>query len=259
MSHTVVAIPAFADNYIWLLINQQMKQAVCVDPGDAEPVLAYLQHAGLALTEILITHHHRDHTGGVEALLKVIDVPVYGPDNPYIAGISTIVREGDSITLKSINATFTVMEIPGHTLDHIAYYNNVAGELYCGDTLFAGGCGRVFEGSFRQMYASLSRFLDLPDNTDVYCAHEYTLQNLRFALQVEPDNAALNSRISAVARQRAAKVLTLPSNMAIERQTNPFLRCAVPAVKASAQKRTADSLLDDAAVFRVIRQWKDDC
>lgn len=247
----VIRIPAFKDNYIWLL--RQGTQTVVVDPGDARPVLALLDREGWSLTAILVTHHHADHQGGISSLLARYSVPVFGPANESIHGLDRPLRGGETAHLESLDLTLQVIAVPGHTLGHLAYYG--AGCLFCGDTLFGGGCGRLFEGSAEQMADSLARLTALPDDTAVYCAHEYTEANLRFALAVEPGNRQLQRRVDEVAVTRAKGLSTIPSTIAVEKATNPFLRCASPEVASSARQRqpTAD---DEVAVFAVLREWK---
>lgn len=218
----LLPIPAFSDNYIWLLAQEG--KAWVVDPGDAEPVLDTLAKEKLKLAGILITHHHDDHTGGIAELLQHFDIPVYGPhDSPACKVISQPLHDGDSIHLGSMN--FSVMAVPGHTLDHIAFYSAAEKILFCGDTLFSGGCGRVFEGTYEQMYNSLLKLLALPDDTRICCAHEYTLSNLRFALTVEPDNQDLVEYQQRCERLRQKDQPTLPSTIQQEKRINPFLRC----------------------------------
>ncbi len=253
----VVAVPAFEDNYLWLVHNGV--HAAVVDPGDAAPVLAALQAHGLSLTAILLTHHHADHVGGVPGLLAHTPVPVYGPRNHAIPAITHALGEGDTVALPELDLQLSVLAVPGHTLDHIAYVARAAGEpvrLFCGDTLFAGGCGRLFEGSPEQMTASLAKLTALPDNTEVYCAHEYTLSNLRFAREAEPGNAALEARIAAEQAKRAQGLPTVPTSIGLEKATNPFLRYREPAIldKLAAEGRLAGR--DPIAAFAALRQWK---
>ena len=252
----VQPISAFADNYIWLLYDSRSRQACVVDPGNAQPVLAALRELKLELTSVLITHHHFDHVGGLEALQAEYSPQVYGPTNPAITGIGKSVGQGDTVTV--LGTEFTVLEVPGHTLDHIAYFH--PGEtplLFCGDTLFAGGCGRVFEGTPGMMYQSLQSLAALPPTTRVYCAHEYTMANLVFAQAVEPDNKALRQRIVKAEATRARNEPTVPSELALELATNPFLRCADAQLRASLAAQEKLEGEDNAEVFASVRAWKD--
>lgn len=253
---TVEPIPAFNDNYIWLLHDATTREAFVVDPGDAGPVEDVLSKRQLSLRGILITHHHFDHVGGVAALRAKHNPVVYGPHNPAIEGIDHRLGAGDRI--EALGHAFTVMTVPGHTLDHIAYYHD--GEqplLFCGDTLFAGGCGRLFEGTPPMMLASLESLAALPPATLVYCAHEYTLANLAFAKAVEPDNAALTARITRAEATRAANEPTVPSDIALELATNPFLRCKQQDLLDSLQSQGKLLHTDTADVFATVRGWKD--
>lgn len=252
---TIDPIPAFQDNYIWCLHRGGV--AWVVDPGDAEAVETFLAARKLRLDGILITHHHSDHIGGLAQLARKHSVnTIYGPRNPSIPGITRPLGEGDSIAV--LGLTFSVLEVPGHTLDHIAYFSDSHEPplLFCGDTLFAAGCGRLFEGSAEQMYSSLQKLASLPRSTAVYCTHEYTQANLRFALAVEPDNPAILERVTTVARRRKASQPTLPSTLQLELETNPFLRTDTPPVRAAAQKRGAAGSTN-AQIFAAIRSWKD--
>ncbi len=228
---------------------------VAVDPGDAAPVLEFLERQDLTLAAILCTHHHADHVGGVIELTRAHSVPVYGPANDAIKGVTDRVREGDTVTLPALGVSFRVLEIPGHTRDHIAYVNDEL--LFCGDTLFAAGCGRLFEGTPAQMHRSLSRLAALPEATQVYCGHEYTLANLRFALTVEPENRDAIAYREQAQALRARGEPTLPSTIGRERRVNPFLRASVPAVRDAVERQTGERLTDDVAVFAAIRRWKD--
>jgi len=249
-------IAAFSDNYIWLLINQDTRAAVVVDPGDAAPVEAVLSEHDLRLEGIMITHHHFDHVGGLAQLRETHACHVWGPHNPGIDGIDSRLGEGDHVEILGVD--FTIIEVPGHTMDHIAFYHE--GErplLFCGDTLFAGGCGRVFEGTFPMMHASLKKLAALPPATAVYCAHEYTLANLAFAQAVEPDNQALAERVAEAEATRAQSKPTVPSTLALELETNPFLRAETPALAGalSAAGKLEGETGDE--VFATVRSWKD--
>lgn len=242
-------IPAFKDNYIWLLTLG--KRAVVVDPGDAAPVLARLDADGLSLEGILITHHHADHQGGVAELLARGPVRVHAPGNESITGCTHPLYGGETIEI--LGQPVTVMAVPGHTLGHLAY--RADGVLFCGDTLFGAGCGRLFEGTAAQMSGSLGSIAALPDSTRVYCAHEYTEMNLRFALAVEPGNLALQARVARVASLRAAGLPSVPSALGEEKATNPFLRCSEPAVIEAALRHGATAR-DSVSVFAAIRGWR---
>jgi len=250
----LIPLPAFADNYIWMLHDG--KKALVVDPGDAQPVRAALLREGLQLESILVTHHHADHTGGVAALREETGAQVYGPAGEPMP--EPLQRLGGSDICAALGLTFEVLDVPGHTAGHIAFYcPNLDGAplLFCGDTLFSGGCGRLFEGTPAQMLASLESLAALPDNTLVCCTHEYTLSNLRFALAIEPNNADLQSYEATCQSQRAQGLPTLPSSVGLERRINPFLRSRVPAVMAAAQAHDAQLTQRDGA-FATLRQWK---
>ncbi|MEX0738435.1 MAG: hydroxyacylglutathione hydrolase [Pseudohongiella sp.] len=261
MSLTISPIPAFNDNYIWALQNGD-GQVFVVDPGDAEPVNAWLASHQAILAGILITHHHADHTGGIDGLLATAQVPVYGPARGHIRQLTTTLSDGDKISI--LGHVFDIMETPGHTLDHIVYFH--AGNdndspsgplLFCGDTLFAGGCGRIFEGNPQMMYTSLQRLAALPGSTQVFCAHEYTLANLAFATGAEPDNADLAERQIAERRKRDQMRPTLPSTILLEQRTNPFLRCHSPSLQATVQQHVKQKLDTGVELFTALRRLKD--
>jgi hydroxyacylglutathione hydrolase len=251
-TYEVVPVRALKDNYVWML--RAGKSAAAVDPGESAPVLEYLDANGLSLVSILLTHHHKDHVGGVPGLLERFAVPVIGPKNEPIANLTRAVSEGDRVEVPGIGACFDVLDVPGHTRAHIAYYGG--GTLFCGDTLFACGCGRLFEGTPEQMFASLQKLVSLPDDTLVYCAHEYTLANIQFAQAVEPESAALAERASADAELRARNRPTVPSTLGREKSTNPFLRCTEPAVIESANKYLGSRIGHPVQVFAALRDWK---
>jgi len=250
----IVPLSAFSDNYIWALVAGH--DCIVVDPGDAVPVERFLTERKLTLRAILITHHHADHVGGLPVLAARHAVHIIGPRDPRIAHLSEIVGDGDRVTLSldGREFRFEVIAVPGHTLTHIAYFGE--GLLFCGDTLFSGGCGRLFEGSPAQMHDSLSRLAALPADTRVCCAHEYTLSNLRFAHGVEPANPQLAERGRQCETLRAEGRPTLPSTIAIERATNPFLRSAEPAVAAAAAKHVGRKPADEVETFAILREWK---
>ena len=254
----IFSIPAFKDNYIWLLVRGT--QAFVVDPGDAAPVIARLEADGLDLVGILVTHHHADHQGGIGELCARYPAEVYAPASESITGTTRPLRGGE--VLDVLGTAVQVLAVPGHTLGHLAYL--APGVLFCGDTLFGAGCGRLFEGTPAQMSASLAQIAALPDETLIYCAHEYTEMNLPFALTVEPDNAALRQRAAAVAHLRRAGLATVPLTLGGEtgeKATNPFLRCTQPAVIAAALAHTATVEKtagpgSEIEVFAALRGWR---
>ncbi|MDF2073675.1 hydroxyacylglutathione hydrolase [Pseudomonas mendocina] len=250
------ALPAFNDNYIWLLQDTDTRRCAVVDPGDAAPVQAWLEaHPQWQLSDILITHHHFDHVGGVEKLKSATGARVAGPAAEKIPARDLDLNDNDEIVVLGLR--FQVMAVPGHTLGHIAYYDGEQNLLFCGDTLFAGGCGRLFEGTPQQMHQSLSRLAALPARTKVYCTHEYTLSNLRFAHAVEPDNLRLSERLAEVTRWRADGRISLPSNIELELATNPFLRTREPSIIAAAKGRENGQSSEPSAIFASLRTWKD--
>ena len=253
---SIIPIPAFRDNYIWLI--RKGVHAAVVDAGDAQPVIDYLDRERLTLSAILSTHHHNDHVGGNSALLTRWSVPVFGPAHEIIPGRTRALVEGDRIDVPEVDATFDVLDIPGHTAGHIAFVGAPGGDpaVFCGDTLFAAGCGRLFEGTPSQMWSSLSKLAALSPDTHVFCGHEYTLANIRFAREVEPANRALVARQAREAAKRDRNEPTLPSKIADELETNPFLRANVPSVKAAAEVHAGHRLDDAVATFAEIRAWK---
>lgn len=253
----ILALPAFDDNYIWLL--RADGHVAVVDPGDAVPVLGHLAQTGDRLCAILATHHHGDHVGGVAELLARFPVPVYGPALENIPGVTHPLCGGEHIELPEIGVGFDIIAVPGHTRGHIAYYGPSLAEhgaVFCGDTLFGAGCGRLFEGTAAQMQASLARLTALPAPTLVYCAHEYTQSNMRFARAVEPGSIAVQQRSEKVTKDRAAGRATVPTRIRLELETNPFLRWDAPAVRAAAAGRLGHVPADAAEAFAAIREWK---
>ena len=246
-------IKAFNDNYIWLVTTNE--GSIVIDPGEATKTINYLKENSLNLKGILITHHHFDHTGGIEDMLKFKNVDVYGPVN-NISSINKKLRDGDLFSLIGID--FKIIEIPGHTLDHIAFFseNNGNPVLFCGDTLFSSGCGRVFEGTFEQMHESILKLKSLPANTKIYSGHEYTQSNLKFAMEVEPLNQKLISRYNDVQDLLNKGIPTLPTTLELELEVNPFLRCHAREVQNSVAKQFNTSNHEDE-IFKALRQWKD--
>ncbi|MBI3545197.1 MAG: hydroxyacylglutathione hydrolase [Gammaproteobacteria bacterium] len=253
---SVLHVCAFEDNYIWLIRDPGAPERVAiVDPGDAEPVLLALEAQRLKPVAILCTHHHGDHVGGVEEILQHYNIPVYGPARERIPALTHPLKEGDRIQLADSDLSFSLLDVPGHTAGHITYYG--MGAVFCGDTLFSAGCGRLFEGTAEQMHASLSKLAALPETTAMYCGHEYTEANLRFALTVEPDNHDAQAHQTQVRAQRAQNLATLPSTIGLERRINPFLRSAIPSVRHATEKHLQQTLKSEVAVFAALRRWKD--
>lgn len=251
---TIIPIPALKDNYIWLIIHAASAQCLLVDPGDAKPALDAIQTRNLTPSGILLTHHHYDHTGGVAGFLEHYSVPVYGSAVENIPTVTHPLHGGETLTIDALALTLNVLSIPGHTRGHLAYYG--AGALFSGDTLFTVACGRVFEGTMSQMYASLQRLADLPDDTLIYCGHEYTAANLPFACAVEPDNPRLQQRVVETRQLTAQGLPTVPSTLALEKATNPFLRCEEANVRLAAERHCGSRLVEPVQVFEVLREWK---
>jgi hydroxyacylglutathione hydrolase len=246
-------ILALKDNYIWAIINEAQQSVVIVDPGDAQPVLQFLSANHLSLEAIFITHHHWDHTNGIADLKSIYDVPVFASAKEKIHAATFPLNDNDEFGTAAYH--FKVLAIPGHTLGHIAYYS--PGIVFTGDTLFAAGCGKLFEGTAEQMHHSLLKLAALPDDTQVYCGHEYTLNNLHFANTVDPSNQSIVERISKVKEMRDQNLPSLPSTIAEEKATNVFLRCDQPAIIHAAEKYIGHTLHDPVEVFASLRKWKD--
>jgi len=257
MSH-IITVPAFTDNYIWLICDENKQKAAIVDPGDAAPVIKTLQQQGIQPVAILITHFHSDHVGGIEKLLeRYPGLPVYGPGLERIPCMTHPLKGGEVLDFTEINTSFNVMQTHGHTAGHIAYHDAQNGNLFCGDTLFACGCGRVFDGTLSDLYHSLQKIARLPGATQIYCAHEYTLDNIGFAKWVEPENPDLLAREQADMARIDADQATVPSTLALELKTNPFLRADKPAVKRRVEQATGKKLNKPEQVFAAMRTWKD--
>ena len=251
----IFAIPAFDDNYIWTIVNG--KEAIVVDPGDPKPVIKTFEEKGLNLTKILITHHHFDHSGGILDLVKKYKPSVYGPAGGHIQGISNPMS--DQYEVEVFGKKFIAIATPGHTDDQLGYYceENSPPILFSGDTLFASGCGRIFEGTPAEMYKSIGIYYRLPKNTQVYCGHEYTESNLKFAIKVEPNNQSVKDRLNEVKEKRSRKEITLPSTIELEQKTNPFMRCSEDAVVKAVKNFSGKDIEDPVDVFAAVRGWKD--
>jgi len=262
--YTITAIKAFSDNYIWAITNKSNNSTALVDPGDAKVCIDFLKKHQLSLSAILITHHHPDHTGGIEELIvycqqQQCPLTIYGPANEVISHCDVKLIENDLVNLPELNISMRVIDVPGHTFGHIAYFSesDTQSFLFCGDTLFSGGCGRLFEGSPTQMLNSLTKLANLPETTKVYCAHEYTQANLNFALTVEPQNDVLINYNNQVRELREKDISTIPTSIKIEKQINPFLRCAQLSVQASAKDFSPSTKSTELDTFTTIRRWKD--
>ncbi|REL29675.1 hydroxyacylglutathione hydrolase [Thalassotalea euphylliae] len=258
MTINITAIHAFNDNYIWAITQENEPELTLVDPGQAKPCIDYIEVNDLKLTNILITHHHGDHVGAVKALVAQYgdDINVYGPATENIPLCRYPLTEGDRVDIDKPQLSLQVLDVPGHTAGHIVYVNDDV--LFCGDTLFSGGCGRLFEGTPAQMHHSLAKLKQLPPTTTVYCAHEYTLANLAFAQTVEPNNAELNEYVETAKQLRAQQIATIPTTIARELAINPFLRADQAEVQQSAQSYTGVTLCNEVDVFAAVRRWKDE-
>lgn len=248
-------LPAFDDNYIWVIESPTDSSIAVVDPGDAEVVERYLTDSNRTLSAILVTHHHRDHTGGVDQLKSRYSVPVYGSSESKFPGVTNPLSDGDSITL--FGATISIKAVPAHTLDHIAYLVDCkTPQLFCGDTLFLAGCGRLFEGDAHQMQQAMDYFASLADNTEVYCTHEYSLANLAFAKAADPENIEIDQTITRCEQLRAANQPTLPSSIALEKKINPYMRTREAALVASASEYAQQTLSAGVETLAALREWK---
>lgn len=250
----ITAIPAYRDNYVWAIHDDQ--SAILVDPGEAAPILAWLEARQRLPVAILVTHHHADHVGGIREIIARHAIPVYGPAHEAIPGRTHPLQGGESLRIAGIDATFQVLATPGHTLGHLCYLGHDS--LFCGDTLFSCGCGRLFEGTPAQMHEALGRIKALPPETRIYCAHEYTLENIEFAMRVEPDNPALRLRLAEALALRERNRPTLPVDLGTEIATNPFLRCEESRVIVAASQHAGRPLLPGLMAFTAVRAWRDE-
>lgn len=252
---TIIPIPALKDNYIWLLTDEDNQNCLIVDPGESKPLLDYLRHQSITPISILITHHHWDHVGGIDEITQHYDIPVYTPASETVTGSTNPVKEGDTLPFPEVNLILNVLDVPGHTSGAVAYYNSDI--VFSGDTLFTAGCGRMFEGTPPQMHSSLEKFKSLDKNTLLYCGHEYTEANLKFAHAVEPENLAIQTRQKQIKQLREQNQPTVPATLSIELDTNPFLRCREKSVVLAASEYAQKSLSEPHEVFAALRQWKD--
>jgi hydroxyacylglutathione hydrolase len=252
---TIQAVPAFNDNYIWFIQEPASRNLLIVDPGDAEPVIEAIEQQQLNPVALLITHHHSDHIAGIDKLVTHYNIPVYGPKYEAIPTLTHLLTACDNLTINSAFPPMTVLEIPGHTKGHIAFL--IDGNLFCGDTLFAAGCGRLLGGTAEQLHASLQLIASLPEQTKIFCAHEYTQANLRFAACVDPNNTEIKQRIADTDALIMNGKPSLPSLLTLELKTNPFLRCQQPDIIQAAQQFSGNQLLGSQAVFTTLRAWKD--
>jgi hydroxyacylglutathione hydrolase len=263
---SISAINAFSDNYIWCIKAKDNLTAVLVDPGDADVCIDYIEKQGLILTDILITHRHPDHVGGVNKLKMYCEhknwpLTIYGPTLEATEFCQVQLKGDDKILLKNLDVAFTVIDVPGHTLGHIAYL--IEENLFCGDTLFSAGCGRVFDGTYEQLHSSLNKLANLPEETQIFCAHEYTLSNIDFALAVDPDNRELISFYNQSCKRRDNSESTIPTSIAVEKKINPFLRCYEQTIQDSAQQYCTQpnnnkSMTRELATFTILRRWKNE-
>lgn len=251
----IKAVPALKDNYIWLIIHSNSNQCLIIDPGDAKPVIETIDQLKLKPCAVLLTHHHYDHSQGALALKTRYNLKVYGSAIEGVASVTNPLFDETSLNFFPESTTVSVLKIPGHTRDHLAYL--VGQHLFCGDTLFTSGCGRLFEGTASQLLNSLKKIMTLPDQTLIYCGHEYTLANLKFAQTVDPDNEHLLIRIEDTICLRDKHLPSVPASLLLEKQTNPFLRCNTQAIKTAVEKQFSQTFENELQIFTALRKWKD--
>lgn len=254
MNYSILPIPAYTDNYIWLIIHSATQRCLIIDPGESTAVIQTLTRQKYIPTAVLLTHHHHDHSGGASELAHHFQLPVYGPAVEAIPAVTHPLHNATLLLPDNWDTPIRVFSIPGHTRGHLAYY--LEGRLFCGDTLFTAGCGRIFEGTPAQMYQSLAILTTLPATTEIYCGHEYTLANLQFALTVEPTNTALQERLQHSRALRQQGLPTVPSTATCEQQTNPFLRCHEASVQTAVTKHFGTQFASELEVFTALREWK---